>query len=74
MIFDYAASVINQYTAGYPTWLVVSVSAGVVLLSWLLAEMGIFNKSKFVVRDKVRVHHELQCVRIGIEFPCVPDR
>lgn len=55
MVIDYAASVINQYTAGYPSWLVVSVSVGVVLLSWLLADMGIFSKSKFVVKDKVRL-------------------
>lgn len=53
MLFDYLAAVINHHTADYPTWVILSTSGLVVLLSWLFAEMGIFRKSKFVVKDKV---------------------
>jgi len=60
MVFEYAAAVINQYTAGYPSWVVISASAAVVVLSWLLGEMGVFSKSKFVVKDKVRVKSSQQ--------------
>lgn len=70
MLFDYVAAVINDYTAAYPTWLVLTTSALVVILSWFLAEMGILTKSKFVVKDKVNRHNVSECITNALAAAC----